>query len=180
MPGAAERAFVDHPASAEAKVSLPLAMRCDLTTLNLVLAVDNSGSMERADRVRILREALRVLATQLQPADKLSVLTFARTPRLWADGAGGEQAGEIFEKISAVTPEGGTNLEEAMNLAYATALRLAPTNALAYSATMAVSSCANELAIIFAQWSASRWANWGRRHRSIRCPVPAAIAISAL
>ena len=86
--------------------------------------------MERADRVRILREALRVLGTQLHAADKLSVITFARTPRLWVDGASGEKAGETFEKIGALTPEGGTNLEEALNLAYRTALRHYLTNGL--------------------------------------------------
>jgi Mg-chelatase subunit ChlD len=91
--------------------------------LNLVLLLDNSGSMERADRVHIIREALRVLAGQLQPQDKISVITFARTPRLWVDGASGNQAGEVAEQVSALTPQGGTNLEEAMNLAYQTALR---------------------------------------------------------
>ena len=30
--------------------------------MNIVLLLDNSGSMERADRVRIIHEALRVLA----------------------------------------------------------------------------------------------------------------------
>ena len=35
--------------------------------LNIVLLLDTSGSMERADRVAIVREALRVLALQLQP-----------------------------------------------------------------------------------------------------------------
>src|SRR5205823_8429405 len=45
--------------------------------LNLVLLLDNSGSMERADRVQIIHEALRVLASQLKPEDKLSVITFA-------------------------------------------------------------------------------------------------------
>ncbi len=60
--------------------------------LNLVLLLDNSGSMERADRVRIIREALRVLAGQLQPQDKFSVVTFSRTPRLVADGAPGSEA----------------------------------------------------------------------------------------
>ncbi len=50
--------------------------------LNIVLLLDNSGSMERADRVQIIHEALRVLAAQLQPQDKFSVVTFARTARL--------------------------------------------------------------------------------------------------
>lgn len=91
--------------------------------LNLTLLLDNSGSMERADRVQIIREALRVLAGQLQPQDKISVITFARTPRLWVDGVSGTQAGEVAEQVGGLTPQGGTNLEEAMNLAYQTALR---------------------------------------------------------
>jgi Mg-chelatase subunit ChlD len=91
--------------------------------LNLVLLLDNSGSMERADRVRIIHEALRVLAGQLQPQDTFSVVTFARTARLFADGVPGNQASKVAEDVSALTPEGGTNLEDAMNLAYQTALR---------------------------------------------------------
>jgi Mg-chelatase subunit ChlD len=91
--------------------------------LNIVLLLDNSGSMERADRVRIIKEALRVLASQLQAQDKLSVVTFARTARLWVDGVPGSQAAQVAEEVSGLTPQGGTNLEEAMNLAYLTALR---------------------------------------------------------
>jgi len=91
--------------------------------LNLVLLLDNSGSMERADRVAIIREALKVLASQLQPQDKLSVITFARTAQLRVDGAAGNQAAQVAEEIGGLTPEGGTNIEEAMNLAYQTALR---------------------------------------------------------
>jgi Mg-chelatase subunit ChlD len=91
--------------------------------LNLVLLLDNSGSMERADRVQIIRQVLRVLATQLQPLDTLSVVTFARTPRLWVDGVPGSQAAQVAEDLSGLSPEGGTNLEEAMKLAYETARR---------------------------------------------------------
>ena len=90
--------------------------------LNLVLLLDNSGSMERADRVRIIHEALRVLADQLGPQDTLSVVTFARTARLLVNGVPGDQAQQVVEQISGLTPEGGTNLEEAMNLGYQTAL----------------------------------------------------------
>ncbi len=91
--------------------------------LNLVLLLDNSGSMERADRVRILQEALRVLSAQLQPQDKLSVVTFARTPRLWADGLAGDKAAEVTARVGEITPQGGTNLAAALDLGYATALK---------------------------------------------------------
>ncbi len=89
--------------------------------LNLVVLLDRSGSMERADRVQIVQEALSVLAGQLRKDDKLSVITFARTPRLWVDGVPGDQAGQALEDAGAITPEGGTNLEAALDLAYETA-----------------------------------------------------------
>jgi hypothetical protein len=53
----------------------------------------------------------------------VSVVTFSRTARLWADGISGDKAGETLDRVGGITPEGGTNLEEAMRLAYATARR---------------------------------------------------------
>ena len=91
--------------------------------LNIVLLLDNSGSMERADRVAIIRQALRVLATKLEPQDLLSVVSFARTATLRVDGVAGNQAAQVAEEIGGLTPQGGTNLEEAMRLAYETARR---------------------------------------------------------
>jgi len=89
--------------------------------LNIVLLLDNSGSMERADRVSIIREALRVLAGQLHAGDTFSIVTFARTAQLRVDGIPGDQAGAAAEKIAELTPEGGTNLGDALDLAYETA-----------------------------------------------------------
>lgn len=91
--------------------------------LNLVLVLDSSGSMERADRVAIIREAVRVLAGLLQLADTISVVTFARQARLWVDGLPGRRAGELPERVGELTPEGGTNLEDALKLGYETAAR---------------------------------------------------------
>ena len=91
--------------------------------LNLVIALDNSGSMERPDRVAILREALKVLAAQLRPQDRISVIAFSRTARLWVDGMAGGNVQEFLGKVLDLNPEGGTNLEDAMNLAYATATK---------------------------------------------------------
>jgi hypothetical protein len=79
--------------------------------------------MERADRVRILQECLRVLATQLRPGDRVSLIAFARTARLVADGLPGERAGDLARQAAQLAPQGGTNLEEALGLAWQTARR---------------------------------------------------------
>jgi Mg-chelatase subunit ChlD/capsular polysaccharide biosynthesis protein/uncharacterized membrane protein YgcG len=91
--------------------------------LNLVLLLDNSGSMERADRVQIIQQAMRVLAGQLQAQDRISVVTFARTPRLWLDAVPGDKAGEAVAQIAAIVPQGGTDLGGALQLGYDTARR---------------------------------------------------------
>lgn len=91
--------------------------------MNLVLLLDNSGSMERADRVRIIQEALPVLASQLQPQDRVSVAAFARTPRLWLDALPGDKAGEALQLLGTLTPQGGTDLGAALQLGYETARR---------------------------------------------------------
>jgi hypothetical protein len=77
--------------------------------------------MERADRVRILRESLRVLAAQLQPQDKLSIITFARHATSGLRRNSGDQAAEAAGRVSGITPQGGTNLSSALDLAYETA-----------------------------------------------------------
>ncbi|MEK7683944.1 MAG: von Willebrand factor type A domain-containing protein, partial [Verrucomicrobiota bacterium] len=91
--------------------------------LNLVILLDNSGSMERPDRVAILREALSVLARLLGPQDRISVIAFARTARLWVDGMAGGNREALLAAMLDLNPQGGTNLEDALDLGYATALR---------------------------------------------------------
>jgi len=80
--------------------------------------LDNSGSMERRDRREILRQALDVLSQLLTSQDKISVVGFARTARLWVDAAPGGSPQDLLEKVKHMTPQGGTNLEEALNAAY--------------------------------------------------------------
>jgi secreted protein with Ig-like and vWFA domain len=89
--------------------------------LNVVLLLDSSGSMERADRVSTIREALKVLGNQMMPQDRVSVVSFARTARLWIDGLPGDQASNLADRVGQLAPEGGTHLEEALRVGYDTA-----------------------------------------------------------
>lgn len=77
----------------------------------------------RRDPIDLPTECLRILAAQLQPADRISVVTFSRTARLWLDGLPGDQAGDLAERFGSLTPEGGIHLESALDLAYQTASR---------------------------------------------------------
>jgi Mg-chelatase subunit ChlD len=91
--------------------------------LRLTILLDTSGSMEREDRAASVRRALQALAGLLGPNDRVTLIGFARTPRLLAEQVPGNQAGKLVE-IAARTPsEGGTNLEQALALASELALK---------------------------------------------------------
>lgn len=85
-------------------------------SLRLTLLLDVSGSMERADRASALRAATDVLASKLKQGDLVTLIGFARTPRLLADALPGERAGELSRLVDIAHAEGGTNLEEALKL----------------------------------------------------------------
>jgi Mg-chelatase subunit ChlD len=91
--------------------------------LRLTILLDTSGSMEREDRVASVRRALASLASLLGPRDSVTLIGFAREPRLLAEQTPGSEAGKLVE-IAARTPsEGGTNLEAALDLAGQLALK---------------------------------------------------------
>jgi len=110
-----------------------LALRVSLKTaalgressrpLNLVAALDNSGSMERPDRAAITQGAFQKLTELLGPQDRLSVIAFSRQPRLWAEAMAGGNPAEVLARLGQLNPEGGTNLEAALDLAYEVAQR---------------------------------------------------------
>ena len=60
--------------------------------LRLTVLLDNSGSMEREDRRAAVQAAMEQLASLLGPQDVVTVVGFARQPRLLADRMSGEAA----------------------------------------------------------------------------------------
>lgn len=107
------------------RVSLKVAAsgRAAGQPLRLTILLDTSGSMERDDRVGSVRKALQALATLLGPEDRVTLIGFARTPRLLADQVPGDQAGKLVEIAERTPSEGGTNLEMALALASEQALK---------------------------------------------------------
>ena len=89
--------------------------------INLVCLLDNSGSMEREDRVSIVQQALGVLARKLTPNDRVSLITFSRTPKLRIDGLRGGNREAFLKASTGWIPQGGTDIGSGLNLAYATA-----------------------------------------------------------
>lgn len=87
------------------------------TPLRLTVLLDTSGSMEREDRAATVRRALGSLASLLGPADRVTLIGFARTPRLLAEAVPGDQARSLVRIAAGVPAEGGTNLEAALKLA---------------------------------------------------------------
>jgi secreted protein with Ig-like and vWFA domain len=91
--------------------------------LHLTVLLDTSGSMEREDRAATVRRAMEVLVSLLGPNDRLTIVGFARQPRLLAEDVHGDEAKPLLDLIAGTPAEGGTNFEEAIKLGGELALR---------------------------------------------------------
>jgi Mg-chelatase subunit ChlD len=94
------------------------AGRASNRPLRLTFLLDNSGSMERIDRRRTVRKAFELLASQLQPTDQVTLISFARQPRLLADRVSGANATQLVDLVRDLPSEGGTNFAAALQLGF--------------------------------------------------------------
>jgi Mg-chelatase subunit ChlD len=94
------------------------AGRSSGTPLRLTLLLDSSGSMERPDRRATLTRAVATLVCLLGENDRITLVSFARQPRLVADAVAGNEAMKLAETVASLPSEGGTNLEAALELAF--------------------------------------------------------------
>ncbi|MGH8047068.1 MAG: YfbK domain-containing protein, partial [Chthoniobacterales bacterium] len=85
--------------------------------LRLTILLDASGSMQREDRAASVRRALASLASLLGPQDRVTLIGFAREPRLLAEEVPGNEAKKLVEIANRTPSEGGTNIEAALDLA---------------------------------------------------------------
>ncbi len=90
---------------------------------NLVFLLDVSGSMNSADKLPLLKTAIRVLIDQLRPSDRISIVVYAGESGLILDGGDVGNKEEILDALDALEAGGSTAGGAGIQLAYEVAER---------------------------------------------------------
>lgn len=77
--------------------------------VNLAFLVDVSGSMADADKLPLLKSALRRLATRLGPNDRIALVTYAGTSGIALPSTPGDQRDRILAAIDGLTAGGASD-----------------------------------------------------------------------
>lgn len=90
----------------------------DLPASNLVFLVDVSGSMYAENKLPLVKASLKLLADQLRPEDKVSIVTYAGSAGLVLPATSGEYRTKIKEAIDRLEAGGSTAGGAGIQLAY--------------------------------------------------------------
>jgi Ca-activated chloride channel family protein len=90
---------------------------------HLVFVIDASGSMGREDRLPLVQVALGLMVTQLDPRDRLSLVTYDTQARLLLEAVPAARAAEIQAAVGALSTGATTNLLAGVELGYQIAAR---------------------------------------------------------
>ena len=88
---------------------------------NLVFLVDVSGSMEDRDKLPLVKSSLRLLARQLSPADRISLVVYAGSTGVVLEPTPGSDKATIAAALDRLEAGGSTNGGAGIALAYAMA-----------------------------------------------------------
>lgn len=97
---------------------------------NLVFVIDVSGSMNRENRLELVKKSLHVLVDQLQPTDTVGIVVYGSEGRILLPSTSAEDKQAILSAIDDLQPEGSTNAEEGLVLGYEMAARSFKPNAI--------------------------------------------------
>ena len=89
---------------------------------NLVFLIDVSGSMQDANKLPLVKQALRLLTEQLGEADRVAMVVYAGSSGLVLPSVSGLERPRILAAIDQLEAGGSTHGSEGIALAYETAL----------------------------------------------------------
>jgi Ca-activated chloride channel family protein len=92
-----------------------------LPPANVVFLVDVSGSMNSADKLPLLKSALKLLVAQMRAQDRISLVTYASGTRVILPPTPGTEKATISAAIDALQAGGSTAGASGIQLAYAAA-----------------------------------------------------------
>ena len=90
----------------------------DLPPANLVFLVDVSGSMAAPNKLPLLKSAFRLLANQLRPQDKVSIVVYAGAAGLVLPPTPGNEKSTILQALDKLEAGGSTAGGAGIKLAY--------------------------------------------------------------
>lgn len=89
----------------------------------LTFVIDVSGSMERENRLGLVKEALALLLERLREGDKIGIVVYGSDARVLLPHTGIENREFIIDAINRLTPDGSTNAEAGLKMGYKLALK---------------------------------------------------------
>ena len=97
--------------------------RLDRAPANLVFVIDTSGSMDRGNRLGLVKRSLRMLVDHLVAGDTVGIVAFGDRGREILESTGVENRRMILQAIDALGAGGSTNAQEGLALGYRMAAR---------------------------------------------------------
>ncbi|GMQ87673.1 MAG: VWA domain-containing protein [Gammaproteobacteria bacterium] len=92
--------------------------RQNLPPANLVFLVDVSGSMQSANKLGLLKSALKLLTRQLREQDRISLVVYAGASGVVLEPVKGNERAKIQHALEGLTAGGRTNGAAGIRLAY--------------------------------------------------------------
>ena len=85
---------------------------------NIVFLVDTSGSMFDFDKLPLVKNSIDILQKRFSENDRISIVTYAGSEEVLAEGLSGSDHGRIMEAVSSMEAWGSTWGEGGINKAY--------------------------------------------------------------
>ncbi len=86
--------------------------------VSLTFVIDVSGSMEREQRLELVKQSLQLLVDRLRPEDTVGIVVYGSEAHVVLYPTRGSDRGAILQAVYALRPEGSTNAEAGIRLGY--------------------------------------------------------------